>query len=104
MDDTQDDQARDDQLDSQMPANPASDNPIDQEPTDQDLDLIDKEDKKHEEVKPPSVVGEEDPMSGDATSSESPDIDDELSKVGLTGDNDGIKPLGVEEELNEEAV
>ena len=69
-----------------------------------DQDLQDPDDVKHKQAQPPSVVGEEDPFSGDSTSSESPDIDDELQKVGLSGDNAGIKPLGVEEELEEEAA
>ena len=48
----------------------------------------DDQDSNEEEnpEKPPSVTGEEDPFSGDATSSESPDIDEELKKVGLHGD------------------
>ncbi|KKP93632.1 MAG: hypothetical protein UR98_C0003G0002 [Parcubacteria group bacterium GW2011_GWA1_36_12] len=52
--------------------------------------------------KPPSVAGEEDPFSGDATSSESPDIDEELEKVGLHGDEEGVKPLSIGNELEEE--
>lgn len=59
-------------------------------------------DEKHEKVKPPSVEGEENPFSGDATSSESPDIEDQLKKVGLHGDEEGIKPLDVANELEEE--
>ncbi len=42
----------------------------------------------------PSVLGEENPFGGDATDSESPDIDKALSDVGLANDDDGIKPLG----------
>ena len=58
-------------------------------------------DDLHDIVKPPSVLGEEDPFSGDATNSESPDIDAELEKVGLRGDSDdGPKPLGVDEEVD----
>lgn len=61
------------------------------------------DDFKHQHAKPPSVAGEEDVFSGDATSSESPDIDEELEKVGLSGDSDkGIKPLAVISELKEE--
>ena len=59
-------------------------------PTDDDL--------KHQQSKPPSVVGEED-ISGDMPV-ESPDIDEELQKVGLKGDDEeGPKPLGVNEDL-----
>lgn len=42
----------------------------------------------------PSVLGEENPFGGDATDSESPDIDKALSDVGLSNDDGGIKPLG----------
>ena len=56
------------------------------------------DDQKHEAAKSPSVLGEEDPFSGDATSSESPDIDHELAKVGLHGGN---TPLGLGDELQE---
>ncbi|OGD87541.1 hypothetical protein A3J17_03205 [Candidatus Curtissbacteria bacterium RIFCSPLOWO2_02_FULL_40_11] len=61
----------------------------------------DDQDSNEEEnpEKPPSVTGEEDPFSGDATSSESPDIDEELKKVGLHGDEQGAKELDVDEEL-----
>ena len=56
------------------------------------------DDQKHQDTKPPSVVGEED-ISGDMPA-ESPDIDEELQKVGLKGDDDeGPKPLGVNEDL-----
>ena len=61
---------------------------------DQDSDEESKDSKK-----PPSVAGEEDPFSGDATSSESPDIDEELEKVGLHGDAGGVKELDVDENL-----
>ena len=67
----------------------------------QDFDEMD-DDAKHQAAKSPSVVGEEDAFSGDATSSESPDIDDELEKVGLKNDDQGVRPLGVDEELQEE--
>lgn len=59
-------------------------------------------DQEHEAAKPPSVEGEENPFSGDATSSESPVIDDELQKVGLHGDEDGVKELDVAKEIDEE--
>jgi len=59
-------------------------------PTDDDL--------KHQQSKPPSVVGEED-ISGDMPQ-EPADIDEELEKVGLKGDDEkGPKPLGVNEDL-----
>ena len=65
--------------------------------------MADNDDKLYSEdedpAKPPSVTGEEDPFSGDATSSESPDIDEELEKVGLHGDEEGVKELDVGEEL-----
>lgn len=41
----------------------------------------------------PAVVGEGDVFSGDATSGEPADIDEELAKVGLENDADGVKPL-----------
>lgn len=41
----------------------------------------------------PAVVGEQDVFSGDATSGEAADIDDELAKVGLENDADGPKDL-----------
>lgn len=62
-----------------------------------------EEDQFEEPVAPPSVTGEEDPFSGDATTSESPDIDEELKKVGLHGDKThGPGSLDVDEELEEE--
>lgn len=60
------------------------------------------DDAKHQQAKPPSVSGEENAFSGDSTTSESPDIDSELEKVGLHGDEEGAKPLGVTDELQEE--
>lgn len=69
----------------------------------QDFDET-KDDSKHEAAKSPSALGEEDPFSGDATSSESPDIDAELEKVGLQGDDDGVKPLGVSDDLDDEEM
>jgi len=65
--------------------------------------MVNNDDKLYSEdedpKKPPSVAGEENPFSGDATSSESPDIDEELEKVGLHGDEEGVKELDVGEEL-----
>ena len=56
------------------------------------------DDQKHQATKPPSVVGEED-ISGDMPQ-EPADIDEELEKVGLKGDDEeGPKPLGVNEDL-----
>ncbi len=64
-----------------------------------------EEDQFQEPVASPAVTGEEDVFSGDATTSESPDIDDELKKVGLHGDEDhGPGSLNVDEELEEEAA
>ena len=60
------------------------------------------DDAKHQQSKPPSVAGEEDVFSGDATTSESPDIDEEMEKVGLHGDEEGVKPLGLDGELQDE--
>ena len=53
-------------------------------------------------TKTPAIADEEDVFSGDATSSESPDIDEELEKVGLKGDEDGVRTLDIDEELKEE--
>lgn len=62
-----------------------------------------EESQFEEPVAPPSVTGEEDVFSGDATTSESPDIDEELKKVGLHGDKShGPGSLDVDEELEEE--
>lgn len=41
----------------------------------------------------PSVMGEENVFSGDASEGEPADIDDELAKLGLDNDADGVKPL-----------
>lgn len=72
-------------------------------PTDpnDDQDLLAPDDVKHQQSKPPSVTGEEDAFSGDMPS-ESPNIDEELGKVGLSGDEEGVKPLGVKDELDED--
>jgi len=68
---------------------------------DDDLDLVDPHDDRHQQVKPPSVVVEEDVFSSDETSSESPDIDDELEKVGLKGDSEeGPQDLGVDKKID----
>lgn len=55
-------------------------------------DIVDPDDTKHQQSKPPSVTGEEN-ISGDMPV-EPADIDEELKKVGLEGDEKGIKPLG----------
>ena len=73
------------------------------DPSDQDELLVpedDPDDVKHEEAKSPAVAGEEDAFSGDMPA-ESPDIDAELEKLGLRGDVDGVRPLGVDEEIQE---
>ncbi|MEX2028430.1 MAG: hypothetical protein WD988_02965 [Candidatus Curtissbacteria bacterium] len=49
----------------------------------------------------PSVAGEENPMSGDATNSEAVDIDEERAKVGLD-DTEGS--LNIDEQLEDEVV
>ena len=54
----------------------------------------DLEEIEEEKVESPAVLGEQNPFSGDATSSESPDIDEEMEKVGKHGDEEGVKPLG----------
>ncbi len=67
------------------------------EPADNHNDPID------ENVKSPAVEGEEDVFSGDATDSVSPDIDKELEKVGLHGDDEeSLTPLDLKDELEEE--
>jgi hypothetical protein len=63
--------------------------------------LIDNDDDT-KDTQSPAVADEEDVFSGDATSSESPDIDKELEKVGLKGDENGIRSLDVDKELEEE--
>ena len=60
-----------------------------------DKDIVDPDDVKHQQSKPPSVTGEEDVFSGDMPA-EAADIDEELKKVGLHGDEEGIKPVGEE--------
>ncbi len=78
--------------------------PNNPDPQDPNTDNTGTEESQFEEpIAPPSVTGEEDVFSGDATTSESPDIDEELEKVGLRGDEDhGPSSLDVDEELNEE--
>ncbi len=51
--------------------------------------------------KPPSiVVEEEDVFSSDMAEAEPADIDEELAKVGLKNDDDGVKPLTSEENVD----
>lgn len=61
----------------------------------------DEDETKHKKSESPAVLDSEDAFSG-STPGESPDIDEELEKVGLHGDEEGIKPLGVNEELQDE--
>lgn len=68
---------------------------------DHDIPFVTSIKEEHEDalqfdpsVASPSVLGEENPFGGDATDSESPDIDKALADVGLGNDDDGIKPLG----------
>ena len=52
-----------------------------------------------QDAKSPAVLGEEDPLSGDASDSVAVDIDDELKKIARSGDNEDLaKPLGSDEE------
>ena len=64
--------------------------------------LVSDDDDHNKPNQSPAVLDEEDVFSGDATSSESPDIDEELEKVGLKGDDDGVRTLDIDEELEEE--
>ena len=61
-------------------------------PTDDNQDLVDPDDAKHQQSKPPSVTGEED-VSGDMPA-EAADIDAELGKIGEEVDPEHPKPLG----------
>lgn len=61
-------------------------------PNNQDnLEIVDPDDLKHQQSKPPSVVGEENVFSGDAPA-EPADIDEELHKAGLTHDTGDSPP------------
>ncbi len=51
------------------------------------------EDQFSDPLASPSVTGEENVFSGDANEGEPADIDDELAKLGLENDADGVKPL-----------
>lgn len=62
-------------------------------PANNDQDLSDPDDIKHQKSKPPSVTGEEDAFSGNMPQ-ESPDIDEELEKIGEDVDPEHPKPLG----------
>lgn len=83
----------DDQLD---PQDPSDQSDTTYHPADDDL--------KHQQSKPPSVLGEENASSGDMAGGEPADIDEELAKVGLHGDfrddKEEIKPLDVSEEID----
>jgi hypothetical protein len=67
-------------------------------------DLIDQGniDKLDDDTNSFNVTDEEDVSLNDESSSGSHDIDKELEKVGLQGDEEGIKPLGENTEVNEE--
>lgn len=56
-------------------------------------DIVDPDDIKHQQAKSPAVLDEENTFLGQAPE-EPADIDEELKKVGLEGDEEGIKPLG----------
>ncbi len=80
-----------------------TDHTIPQVPNVNDTDT--EENQFQDPVAAPSVTGEEDPFSGDATNSESPDIDAELAKVGLHGDDDDqAGSINVNQELDEEVT
>jgi len=66
-----------------------------------DPDMMDPDDVRHQAAKPPSVTGEEDAMSGDMPA-ESPEIDEELEKVGKKIDPEHPEPLNLQEDLAEE--
>lgn len=70
--------------------------------TDDNIYRVINDDNDTKGTQTPAIADEEDVFSGDATSSESPDIDEELGKVGLKGDEDGVKTLDIDEELKEE--
>lgn len=57
------------------------------------LDERDPDDVKHEEAESPAVKGEEDAFSGD-TPVESPDIDDEMAKIGEDINPEHPTPVG----------
>lgn len=58
------------------------------------------EDKFEEPIASPSVTGEEDVFLGDMPQGEPADIDQELEKLGLSGDSDkGPKTLGISDDL-----
>ena len=66
--------------------------------SDDDLVLDAQDDNDNNKTpKPPSVAGEENVFSGDMAGAEPADIDAELEKVGLRGDEEGVKPLGIDE-------
>jgi len=54
---------------------------------------LDPDDIKHEEAESPAVKGEQDAFSGD-TPVESPDLDEEMAKIGEEIDPEHPKPLG----------
>ena len=62
-------------------------------PDPNDLDELDPDDIKHEEAESPAVKGEQDAFSGD-TPVESPDLDEEMAKIGEEIDPEHPKPLG----------
>lgn len=70
------------------------------DPPSDDVALPQDHDRTREETKSPSIVGKEDVLSQDVASSEPADIDEELDKVGLRGDEEGVKPLRIDEDLD----
>ncbi|MDP2632836.1 MAG: hypothetical protein Q8P25_03905 [Candidatus Curtissbacteria bacterium] len=59
----------------------------------EDINERDPDDVKHEEAESPAVKGEEDAFSGD-TPVESPDIDEEMGKIGQGINPEHPTPLG----------
>lgn len=75
--------------------------PIDDSSGNHEVPFVTSVKEEHEDalqfdpsIASPSVLGEENPFGGDATDSESPDIDSALAAVGRSNDDDGVKPLG----------
>lgn len=90
-DQTQDDSNPQDPQGNQKQLGPNQD---DQQAAAGDQDLADPDDVKHQQSKPPSVIGEED-ISGDMPA-EPADLDEELGKIGRKIDPEHPEPLGEE--------
>lgn len=93
-DQTQDDTSKQDPQDDQSQVGLGK-NPQDDKGNTGNQDLVDPDDAKHQQAKPPSVTGEED-ISGDMPA-ESPDLDEEIEKTtGKKIDPERPEPLGEE--------